>query len=103
YALGCVAYWLLTGREVFGGPTALAVLMKHGRETPPPLTGGVEPVPADLNAVVLQRLEKDPAGQWTQEDAERWWTSQLPEGKASRGESAEAPVKSAELVVRAQG
>jgi serine/threonine-protein kinase len=97
YALGCVAYWLLTGRPVFEGPSPLAILVKHSREAPAPMDGGVEPVPADLEALVFQCLEKDPdhrpgdaleleralgecadARRWTRADAERWWEENLP-------------------------
>jgi serine/threonine-protein kinase len=97
YALGCVGYWLLAGRRVFTGNTALAILVKHGRETPPPLTGTAGPVAADLEAVVRRCLEKDPgnrpadaleldaalancaqSGEWTRKEAERWWDQHAP-------------------------
>ena len=29
YALGCVAYYLLTGQQVFDGDTAMKVMAKH--------------------------------------------------------------------------
>jgi serine/threonine-protein kinase len=97
YALGCVAYWMLAGRPVFTGNTALAILMKHAREAPPPLSGTVGEVGADLQRVVFQCLEKDPArrpanaleleaalagcaqaSEWSRADAERWWAANLP-------------------------
>lgn len=37
YALGCVAYFLLTGREVFSGQNSMAVLVQHVSHPPPPL------------------------------------------------------------------
>jgi serine/threonine-protein kinase len=92
YALGCVAYWLLCGRPVFQGRSPLAVLLKHGSEPPPPLAGGVGPVPPDLTAVVMRCLAKNPAHRfpdalgleralascamadsWTWEDGAAWW------------------------------
>lgn len=56
YALGCVLHEMLTGRQLFAGPTAYAVFDKHVREQPPPLPG----VPAELNALVQDLLEKKP-------------------------------------------
>ena len=32
--LGCVAYWLVTGKLVFEAPTAVAMMLKHANETP---------------------------------------------------------------------
>ncbi|RSN46991.1 serine/threonine-protein kinase [Actinomadura sp. WAC 06369] len=56
YALGCVLHEMLTGRQLFAGPTAYAVFDKHVRERPPDVAG----VPAALNAVVQDLLEKKP-------------------------------------------
>ncbi len=36
YALGCVAYWLLTGHYVFDGANAIQIMMEHVRGTPLP-------------------------------------------------------------------
>src|SRR5262245_18705923 len=36
YALGCVAYWLLTGQLVFEGKSSIEVLMHHARTQPTP-------------------------------------------------------------------
>ncbi len=36
YALGCVAYYLLTGQQVFDGDTTMKVMAKHLQETPIP-------------------------------------------------------------------
>jgi len=98
YALGCIAYWLLCGRPVFQGSSALAILVKHGREPPPPMSGGVAPVPEDLQALVMACLEKDPdrrpgdalalekalaacvgADAWTADHAAAWWARHRPE------------------------
>jgi hypothetical protein len=93
YGLGCVAYWLLSGQEVFGGPTPMSVLVAHLKETPSSLsTRATQPIPAGLDAIIMACLEKDPArrpqtahelstmlaglgieSQWTRERAERWW------------------------------
>ncbi|HEU5029524.1 MAG TPA: serine/threonine-protein kinase [Spirillospora sp.] len=56
YALGCVLHEMLTGRQLFAGPTAYAVFDKHVRERPPAVPG----VPAELNALLQELLEKKP-------------------------------------------
>ncbi|NNK48399.1 MAG: serine/threonine protein kinase, partial [Gemmatimonadetes bacterium] len=92
YALGCVAYWLLTGQPVFAGDTPVATLLKHVQEEPLPPSRRTElEIPADLEAVILACLAKDPAARpqtaaelderldacageaWTRERAEEWW------------------------------
>jgi hypothetical protein len=61
YALGCVAYWLLTGQDVFSGSTAFEVMAHHLHTAPvPPSKRSEQPVPPELDAVILACLEKDP-------------------------------------------
>jgi serine/threonine-protein kinase len=92
YSLGAVAYFLLTGRPPFAGRPVLQTLLAHLHEPPAPLTDHRPDMPADLQAVVLRCLAKDPgqrfadaasleralercagAGQWTEAQArERW-------------------------------
>jgi tRNA A-37 threonylcarbamoyl transferase component Bud32 len=99
YGLGCVAYWLLTGRLVFEEKSRTATIVAHVHNTPqPPSQTSGNPVPAALERVVLACLAKSPedrpanaealsqlladcadAGTWTQEEAERWWHVHLPE------------------------
>jgi serine/threonine protein kinase len=63
YALGAVAYFLLSGREVFSGETVVEVLSRHMLEEPlPPSTHLPKPLPTDLEQLVLQCLAKDPGG-----------------------------------------
>ncbi len=62
YALGCVAYWLLSGALVFHADTPTALLMKHIQEPPPAPSSRTElPIPAALDAIVLSCLAKNPA------------------------------------------
>ena len=62
YALGCVAYYLLTGRLVFEGASALQVIARHLHETPvPPSRLAEHPIPAEFDELVLRCLAKDPA------------------------------------------
>ena len=98
YALGCVAYWLLTGKLVFAGKSAVEVMFHHAH-TPPsrPSTRSELPIPAALEDLVMDCLEKDPARRpssadavstrlaavalespWTVERAERWWEMHRP-------------------------
>ena len=61
YALGVVAYELLTGRVPFEGDTPLTIYLKHVRETPAP-AGQLNPlITPTLEAALHKALEKDPA------------------------------------------
>ncbi|MBB2909875.1 non-specific serine/threonine protein kinase [Streptosporangium becharense] len=56
YALGCVIHEMLTGRQLFSGPTEYAVFERQVKERPPEVPG----VPAELNRLIGDLLEKDP-------------------------------------------
>lgn len=56
YALGCVLHEMLTGRQLFTGPTEYAVFEKQVKERPPTVTG----VPRELARLVDDLLEKRP-------------------------------------------
>ncbi len=92
YCLGAVAYYLLTGRPPFDYKQPIKVMLAHSQESPTPPSEVVPDVPADLEAVVMRCLEKDPdnryqhvldvrdallncesAGHWTRRLAEEWW------------------------------
>ena len=93
YALGAVGYFLLTGRRVFEGKTAVDVCIQHVT-TPPkrPSEVAAIDVPPELEAVVLRCLEKQPGARyasalemaaalraipasrdWDEVEARRWW------------------------------
>ena len=60
YAVGAVAYFLLTGQHVFQAPSILEVCSKHMLEAPvPPSQRLGKALPADLEAIVLGCLAKD--------------------------------------------
>jgi tRNA A-37 threonylcarbamoyl transferase component Bud32 len=100
YGLGCVAYWLATGRAVFGGASVYEIVSQHLHVTPdPPSRHAPNGIPAELDAVILRCLEKDPnrrpAGArelarqlravplsepWRDESAEAWWADHLAAG-----------------------
>ena len=50
YTLGCVGYWLLTGRMVFQAPNAIQLMYQHANATPvPPSQRSELEMPADLD------------------------------------------------------
>jgi serine/threonine-protein kinase len=100
YALGCVAYWLLTGHLVFDGETAMAMVVRHVNEEPaPPSSRSEHEIDPELDRIILDCLAKDPdarprsaqelserlvaverrIGEWSPERAERWWRAHLPQ------------------------
>jgi serine/threonine-protein kinase len=87
-----VAYFLLTGRPPFPGRSVGELIAAHLRDPPEPLTRHRPEVPADLEALVLRCLAKDPADRfpdaqtleralagcpvvrnWGEEEAAAWW------------------------------
>jgi hypothetical protein len=62
YALGCVAYWLLTGQLVFEADNPLRMLIQHiqADPVPPGRRAGIV-LPAGLESLIMRCLEKDPA------------------------------------------
>lgn len=98
YALGCVAYWLLTGKRVFEAQTRHDMLIMHAHQKPalPSKRGGV-PVHPGLEALIMRCLEKNPNKRpqtaaeirealqalsfdtpWTLDRARAWWATHLP-------------------------
>jgi serine/threonine-protein kinase len=93
YALGAVAYYLLAGSTVFIGTSLVEICGHHIHTQPERFSARGVPVSADLEAVVLACLEKDPGkrpqnalelrrrletctvGSWTSEDAHAWWSA----------------------------
>jgi tRNA A-37 threonylcarbamoyl transferase component Bud32 len=93
YAVGAVAYFMLTGSPVFTGTTVMEICMKHVRDQPePPSVRSGKPISPALEAILLRCLAKAPAerpknagdllqelevcaveGKWTAADAAIWW------------------------------
>lgn len=102
YALGCVAYYLLSGRLVFDAENTFQMVAKHLRNdpVPPSLKGGVD-VPYDLERLVLSCLAKKPEGRpqsagelnralgllkispWTETQASAWWAAKRSNGSTT--------------------
>jgi len=97
YALGCVAYFMLTGTLVFPDENPVSMALKHVQARPDPPSQRTElRIPADLERIVLHCLEKDPAARpatardldgmlgrcdvpaWTEDHAAEWWERHLP-------------------------
>ena len=102
YSLGCVAYWLVTGRDVFEGESPLAVIVKHVQETPvPPSEVSEIAIPPAFDRLILNCLAKNPEtrpqsmdeisaelkrlidGSWDNDSARRWWETHAPEAVSS--------------------
>jgi hypothetical protein len=114
YAVGAVAYALVTGHQVFGGKSGAEIIGHHLHSAPVPpserLGRPVDPFlerlilaclakrpeerPADAGAV-LQQLEEGWTGPaWTQREAREWWDTRAPAMLAER-RAAEASVSRA--------
>ena len=64
YALGCIAYELLSGRPPFVAPTDMGLMAKHLLELPPPVSSLRPELPSGYDEVLLRALEKDPHKRW---------------------------------------
>jgi serine/threonine-protein kinase len=96
YAVGAVAYYLLTGVNVFDGKSIVEVCSQHLRQEPAPLSAKGFAIPADLGALVLECLNKDPnrrpqtaadlrrqvqacsVDPWDSSKARAWWSEYGP-------------------------
>ena len=111
YALGCVAYYLLTGQLVFEADTPMKMFVQHLQAEPVPPSHRTElPIPPELDDFVMACLQKDPnnrpqsardlfqmasaccADGWTNRHAQSWWESHLPE--LTRDPTIDAPAES---------
>jgi len=113
YALGCVAYYLLTGQLVFEADTPMKMLLQHVQAAPVPPSERTElPIPREVDELVLACLQKDPnkrpqnaevlfkmtcgcktGNLWTPDHARQWWHKHLPEftGPLSVGQTRTEP------------
>ncbi len=97
YALGCVGYWLLTGKRVFEAGTRHDLLVMHAHQKPLPPSKRIEkPQHPELEALIMACLEKNPNRRpqtarelgdalsaiafehpWNEERAKLWWRKYL--------------------------
>jgi len=99
YSLGCVGYWLLTGKQVFDNPGNPGRLLLEHIKTPPvaPSRKSPAPIPKELDDLILACLAKDPEYRpqtaqeladrldalgleqaWTRRHREIWWLNHTP-------------------------
>jgi serine/threonine-protein kinase len=111
YALGVVGYYLVVGELPFDGQSLAEICGHHLHSKPKPPSDRVPGVPADLEAILLACLEKDPDdrpasaeelrerlrdcadyGNWSDDDAQSWWREHADEvgGVAKGGAKASA-------------
>ncbi len=104
YALGCVAWWLLTAQLPFEEPSAVALMLAHMQKEPEGLSTLCPNIPPALEAIVLRCLAKDPSArpsdarelaaqlraialdehQWfTDEMAQAWWREYRPDASVA--------------------
>jgi serine/threonine-protein kinase len=118
YALGCVAYWLLTGRLVFEAETPVKMMLQHIQVRPePPSRFSELEIPRELDEIILACLAKNPADRpsdaadlasrllrvpcrdpWTKERAEEWWNTNLPAAAPRTVIRQETPLATVHLV-----
>ena len=71
YALGCLAFELLTGAPPFDGPTMVACMLAHLNQEPPRPSSRRSDLSDEIDAVLLAALAKDPALRTPSADAFR--------------------------------
>ncbi len=117
YSLGCVAYWMLTGRHVFEAETLVKLLMHHVSKVPdPPSKHSPFEIPEKLEQIILACLEKEPCDRpssasemweqlsdiefsdpWSPGRAEQWWTDFAPD-IAGRKTECNSPISEADAI-----
>jgi eukaryotic-like serine/threonine-protein kinase len=98
YAIGCVAYYLLTGARVFTEGSQMQMLIDHVQTEPvPPSSRAAQPIANEIDRLVLDCLRKDPADRpgdagvllhrirganlassWSNVHAQAWWQARMP-------------------------
>ncbi len=59
YSLGCVAFFLLTGRQVFEGNTTVEICAHHLHTDPEPPSKFIKGIPEELDGIVMDLLQKE--------------------------------------------
>jgi serine/threonine-protein kinase len=82
YSVGVVLYEMLTATVPFKADTAVAIAYKHVREAPKPPSALIAQIPAELDAVVLKALAKNPDNRYQSADEMRLDLQRLLAGQA---------------------
>ena len=64
YAVGCMAYEMLTGRPPFDSDSAQTILAAHVTDQPDPVQVHRDAIPEGVADVIMRCLEKRPADRW---------------------------------------
>ncbi len=106
YAIGAVAYFLLTGSPMFEGTSVVDVCMMQVNRVPdPPSVRLGKPISRSLESLIMRCLAKSPAerpsdaaavlveldtcaveGQWTCFDAALWWATNSPSNAVTQSD-----------------
>ena len=116
YSMGARAYYLATGQPPFQGSQPLKVLLSVAQGDVVRPTKVKADVPADLEAIILKCLSKNPndrfqnvdqlkealdaceaAGQWSNQDAATWWAK-----NGAADASADTPLAADTLIAETQ-
>ena len=118
YALGGVAYWLVTGHLVFEADSPLQMALGHLHDEPVPPSKRTElDIPPAFDRILLDCLAKEPAKRiptvreldrrlaalewatpWTRERAVRWWEAHVPPpGPETATPAEDGPTATADL------
>lgn len=101
YSLGCVAYFLLTGRPPFIDDNPIMLIVAHATTPVPTFAEIAAEVPQALGDVIMRCLSRDPSARyasargllealekcesdpvWTWREAEEWWRIHAPRAAA---------------------
>ena len=113
YAIGCLLRFLLTGEPVFRGRNQAELFLQHLHEAPtPPSRVAGQPIPSAVDDLILDCLQKDPAGRptsvdevlrratiassgqvWDENAARDWWERHLPDHCRSSDESSDPALR----------
>jgi serine/threonine-protein kinase len=108
YAIGIVLYEMLAGRVPFDGESAVTIALKQVSEAPVPPSAYNSAVTAELDAVVLRALEKDPQNRFADAEefiaalvAVRAHLGEMPAGQSTAAFGAVAPYSDAAALAAA--
>jgi serine/threonine protein kinase/tetratricopeptide (TPR) repeat protein len=85
YAMGVVAYEMLSGHPPFPGRSPAKLIVAHMTEKPEPVTTYRTDAPPELSELIVRCLQKDPADRWQTVEELMSPLQELSASQASRG------------------